>query len=381
MSARQTLVKVGAGRYLTVDGVSLSATSGSLLRALKRDEAFEVELRDVPLSNCTVRVCASASSKAPSADEAAAARALEGAETLGDVAAGLVGGNLFIRVELPASGEQGTRHEPARSRAALASSSLIRVSRFPHPHPCPLAVPHLAALLQWQQLCPLPSGTRPLEPLVPGVDPFPSSPGTSVSGTTRTSGSGRSLSSTFKDNVYDFYGLHRGKHMLGEGRCTVAHLWPSSNTGFVSRVGELLGLPAGFMEEPRNYLVLPQDLHTAFDEGVVVFLPRAQLLTVRVLAQRLGRIRSPTKREAVASYHGRVLAWPNTAASPFTRLLAWHAWCVRGSQLLGHEVDYEFDAALSLTQSSAAKARVAGAVDQYSALGLLPPRRARSSRF
>ena len=103
MAQRHVLVKVGDGKHLSFDDASvMGMTSGALLKALKRDEAFEVELRDVALSKCTVRVCASVTKTAPSDLEAAAARGLEGAETLGDVAAGLVG-NLFIHVQLPAS--------------------------------------------------------------------------------------------------------------------------------------------------------------------------------------------------------------------------------------------------------------------------------------
>ena len=106
--ARQVLVKVGDGKYLTFDGagVLMSMSSGTLLKALKHDEAFEVKLRDVALDDCTVRVCASASNKAPSDQEVVAARELEGAETLGDLAAGMAG-NQFIHVQLPALAAAG----------------------------------------------------------------------------------------------------------------------------------------------------------------------------------------------------------------------------------------------------------------------------------
>jgi len=60
----------------------------------------------VALSKCTVRVGAGASKKTPSNEDAAAALELEGAETLGDVAAGLVG-NLFVHVQLPALATAG----------------------------------------------------------------------------------------------------------------------------------------------------------------------------------------------------------------------------------------------------------------------------------
>ena len=103
MAQRHVLVKVGEGKHLSFDDASvMGMTSGALLMALAGTRAFEVTLRDVALSECAVRVCASASKRAPSEQDAAAARELEGAETLDDVSAGLVG-NLFVHVQLPAA--------------------------------------------------------------------------------------------------------------------------------------------------------------------------------------------------------------------------------------------------------------------------------------
>jgi len=104
MAQRLVLVKVGEGLYSDVD-ITAEALMGmrrmALLKALKRDDSFAVKLRDVALDDCTVRVCASASKQAPSTDEEASARQLQGGDSLGDLAAGLAG-NLFIRVQLPA---------------------------------------------------------------------------------------------------------------------------------------------------------------------------------------------------------------------------------------------------------------------------------------
>ena len=114
MAGRQALVKVGDGKYLTFDGagVLMSMSSGTLLNALKHDEAFEVELRDVPLSMCTVRVCASASDEEPSEAEVRGAHELKGAKKLGDLPAGTAG-NLFIHVQLPALAAAGAGGELA----------------------------------------------------------------------------------------------------------------------------------------------------------------------------------------------------------------------------------------------------------------------------
>lgn len=312
---------------------------------------------------------------------------------------------------MPPSFARPMAHPLARARPAVTMNDIVIAAgrmelavamtacpllRFLHTtQPCPLHPRswHTVAGLfaEWQYLQPLP-GRAPLASLTPGLDPFPSptspSGGSSVTRSTRSS---HSVSSTLIEGVYAHYGLHRGHtHMLGSGHGSVAHLWPSSSTQHVGWIGKLLGLRDDFMNDARNYLVLPKDLHDAFDEGVVVFLPRRvpltssligvdvgerRQLTVRVLSERLTHFRNPTTRAAIAAYHDKTLSWPNSNARPFTRLLAWHAWCVRGSQLLQHDVDYDFMAALSLPQSIAGQAALETAVDRFSAAGLLPRRR------
>jgi hypothetical protein len=100
-AARQVLVKVGDGLWSLVKADLSQEDRVSLLVALKRDEAFEVELRDVALSKCTVRVCASASDEEPSAAEAGSALELKGAKTLGALTTGMGNNNLFIHVQQP----------------------------------------------------------------------------------------------------------------------------------------------------------------------------------------------------------------------------------------------------------------------------------------
>jgi hypothetical protein len=138
------LVKVGGGKYLVVDRAGLvRMKSGALLKALEQDKAFATKLAGVALDECAVFVCASTSKKAPTAGEEAAARELEGAETLGDLAAGLAGAspgagtpNLFVRVALPprpgstwtAVGEDGecalaAVHQPGATRVRPACNA------------------------------------------------------------------------------------------------------------------------------------------------------------------------------------------------------------------------------------------------------------------
>ncbi len=72
MAQRLVLVKVGGGRWYSDVDMTDEALMGlrrmALLKVLKRDDSFAVKLRDVALDDCTVRVCASASNKAPSTD-------------------------------------------------------------------------------------------------------------------------------------------------------------------------------------------------------------------------------------------------------------------------------------------------------------------------
>jgi hypothetical protein len=110
------LVKVGSGLFsLAKIPKATGMDRMSLLEALAESKAFAASLTGVALDKCAVRVCVSASKKAPTAAEEAAARELEGAETLGDLAAGLAGAspgagatNLFVRVDLPPASVSGT---------------------------------------------------------------------------------------------------------------------------------------------------------------------------------------------------------------------------------------------------------------------------------
>ena len=102
------LVKAGdAGHYSLVKLPDMMGMDRmALLEALAGTKGFSPKLAGVALHDCAVRVCASASNKAPSDQEVVAARELEGAETLGDLAAGMAG-NQFIHVQLPALAAAG----------------------------------------------------------------------------------------------------------------------------------------------------------------------------------------------------------------------------------------------------------------------------------
>jgi hypothetical protein len=200
-----------------------------------------------------------------------------------------------------------------------------------------------------------------------------------ASGTTTTASSsslggygataGDGVPARLADEVYAFYGLARGAtHMLGPGAAAgagagagtgaggarhtaVVPLWPDGDELAVGRAGVLLGLPLGFLSEPRNFLVLPADLAAAYRAGAAAVVPvrdRAggggsgdgvdvgghRRLQVRILHASLAyAIKGATARAALAVYDGRMLAWPAARARPFTRLLAWRVLAARGDEL------------------------------------------------
>lgn len=165
-AARAVLVKVGdAGRYSLVTYDALMAMDAmSLLKALRRDEGFALDLAGVSLQRCIVEVCASASDEKPSPDEAKSAVPLEGAKTLGVLAAtALPLASLFVRVTLPASAAAaGATAELGELRLHGRFASLSHTSWFSHTRrlsPCSLHTPTVA---QWsvvltQFALPLPS--------------------------------------------------------------------------------------------------------------------------------------------------------------------------------------------------------------------------------
>ena len=88
--AAAVLVRVDGGHYrrlgVTTDAV-LRMDVTELLDALRRDRDFAKALAGVRLDQCAVTVAASASKRVPSAAELAARCTLQGAVTLGELAA------------------------------------------------------------------------------------------------------------------------------------------------------------------------------------------------------------------------------------------------------------------------------------------------------
>lgn len=163
---KAVLAKLGDGQWRTIDFDVTPLNAGTLLKALKHDEAFEVELRDVPLSRCAVSMLASASDEGPTAvEEESGATELKGARTLGVLAGGMLTvarPYLCIRVALPASGEC-TRRAGRVVRAVICPGQ--------QPSKCqdvPRALPKLTLLVceLKRVLFSVQSWPRPRRPLV-----------------------------------------------------------------------------------------------------------------------------------------------------------------------------------------------------------------------
>ena len=181
---------------------------------------------------------------------------------------------------------------------------------------------------------------------------------TSPSGSGVSSPSGRSAKIErvdFKRSVAAFYGLTHEDgsklfDMLGVARrfdeVTLAHVWPASYQNFGDYARQM-ALPADFHRNPRNFLLLDRELHVAFDDGRVAFLPSRDGVKVRVL-RRAGL------SETILALDGRALHLPEKAngAVPFKRTLGWFAWLAKGASRCSDEVLGELDASVSASASA-----------------------------
>jgi hypothetical protein len=108
------LVKVGTGKYspllLPLKDIQKMNRS-EILKALKADDIFANDLKDVPLGQVNVRVLpvvVRPLDKVPTPDEEAAAVQLESANTLEHLMGSMPSSNVFLHVSLPISMPAGT---------------------------------------------------------------------------------------------------------------------------------------------------------------------------------------------------------------------------------------------------------------------------------
>ena len=135
--------------------------------------------------------------------------------------------------------------------------------------------------------------------------------------------------------------------MLGVERrfdeVTLAHIWPASYGNFGDYAKEM-ALLVDFHTQPRNFLLLPRELHVAFDDGRVAFLPSRTGIKVRVLHPE-------GLSSAILALDGRALHLPRPEASPFMRTLGWFAWLAKGASSCSGELLGELDASISASTS------------------------------
>lgn len=164
-----------------------------------------------------------------------------------------------------------------------------------------------------------------------------------------------------KARVIDYFALHADDGAGGEPRCfthlggeaverrfaTMAHIWPSTDAGVAGLLAGELKLSSSFHADPRNFLVLPVDVHCAFDSGWLLLLPTRcagggagadVIADVIVRASRVDSVvvagdplsaATLAKRDWLRSLDGTRLVF-RSAARPFMRVLGWRAWTMRG---------------------------------------------------
>jgi hypothetical protein len=155
-----------------------------------------------------------------------------------------------------------------------------------------------------------------------------------------------------KSRVIDFYGLrepdtglfftHMGGPAVSSSDATMAHIWPSAEADAAGLLAGELKLPDAFHINPRNFLILPTDVHRAFDSGWLLFIPKKSeggLTRVVIRASRVDTVvaqgdpenaATREKREWLRSVDGTFLNFKNDAR-PFMRVIGWRAWTMRGS--------------------------------------------------
>lgn len=177
----------------------------------------------------------------------------------------------------------------------------------------------------------------------------------------------------FKRRVAAFYGLEAGdaEHlvdMFGVTRpisdVTLAHVWPASSTNW-GDVEQELAMPVGFHLEPRNFMLLPRDVHVAFDEGNVIFIPSRSSIKCFVLS-------SANVSDAVRQLHGRDLYLPLQVA-PYKRMLAFFARCATRHSLadLADDVQAALESAMTSSEDSAGNEALQSLLDRMVDAGLM----------
>ena len=197
--------------------------------------------------------------------------------------------------------------------------------------------------------------------LIDSFDPFARSHHSDLTSLSSSGDAGGSpMSQTvrraFKVRVAEFYGLNHSEDppsltdMLGVHRnfakVTLAHIWPDSYKNSAAFAREM-ALPVDFHLEVRNFLLLPKDVHDAFDDGKIGFIPSRDHITLRVFIH-------DGLADEIAALNGYHLHLPRTHEGhvPYKRTLGWFAWLAKGATVVSPEVRAELEAAMSASASS-----------------------------
>jgi hypothetical protein len=151
----------------------------------------------------------------------------------------------------------------------------------------------------------------------------------------------------FKRDTFGFYGLqHRneagnvsktmGVDMFGQlkpfKQIRLSHICAASFSNDIQFAAEL-GLPEGFKNMSRNYLLLPEAVERAFDAGQAIFVPsRSDHGPPRVTFHVVKPDDLPAgSKTEVMSYDKRELHLPLAGEGkvPYLRVLGWMAWLVK----------------------------------------------------
>ena len=166
--------------------------------------------------------------------------------------------------------------------------------------------------------------------------------------------------------------------------CTLAHIWPKDKQRFADAISMELKLPDNFYGEPRNYLVLPRDAHTAFDSEALLLVP-TRSGAIRVRKWRVDVLKKG-ESDALGKYYDKLLQWPTSSSAspclPFMRLMAWRmmtavreAPVVSSSASAGFEPSEVIDDVMASSSSSEGNAALKSLILRYNLIEAQPQRR------
>lgn len=139
---------------------------------------------------------------------------------------------------------------------------------------------------------------------------------------------------------------------------TLAHIIPRCYGGDLLP-GDMV-LPADCLTRERGFLLLPRDVHTWFDNGVVGFVPKPDCIVVRVFNPRHLKFGHAAVASGLDGTPLCIPRGPTDSHWPYTHLLAWFAWVAKtqSAGLSATAFDPELEAGLRATADARGHAAV-----------------------